>query len=116
MEYLMYLENDVKWHRAPLLSSIAFIPTRNKNTWQQHHTKFAGITEFLYEKFLSSKSASQGMRTLESNKSLPPIRLEISIEKINDLLRHKQICAADVRCLDSNSKQCLAKLCLQNCL
>lgn len=44
------------------------------------------------------------------------IRFEISAEKMNDLLVHRQICAADIRCLDTNSKQCLKKLCLKTCL
>ncbi len=44
------------------------------------------------------------------------IRFEISAEKMNELLAQRQICAADIRCLDTNSKQCLKKLCLKTCL
>ncbi|MCF6204754.1 MAG: hypothetical protein L3J59_13980 [Methylococcaceae bacterium] len=44
------------------------------------------------------------------------IRFEISAEKMNELLVQRQICAADIRCLDINSKQCLKKLCLKTCL
>ena len=44
------------------------------------------------------------------------IRFEISAEKMNELLVHRQICAADIRCLDTSSKQCLKKLCLKTCL
>lgn len=44
------------------------------------------------------------------------LRFEISTEKMNELLEHRLICAADVRCLDTNSKQCLKALCLNTCL
>jgi hypothetical protein len=44
------------------------------------------------------------------------INIEISLEKMNDLLLQRQICVEDVRCLDVNSKQCLKKLCLKTCL
>jgi hypothetical protein len=44
------------------------------------------------------------------------IRIEVSSAKMNDLLARHQICAADVRCLDIKSKQCLKKLCLETCL
>lgn len=42
--------------------------------------------------------------------------IEISSEKINALLVQQMICAADVRCLDANSKSSLRKLCLKTCL
>lgn len=42
--------------------------------------------------------------------------IEISVEKINTLLAQRIICAADVRCLDANSKYCLRELCLATCL
>ena len=44
------------------------------------------------------------------------LRFEISTEKMNELLAHRVICAADIRCLDANSKQCLKALCLKTCL
>lgn len=44
------------------------------------------------------------------------LRFEISSDKINILLSNHQICAADIRCLDANSKQCLKTLCLKTCL
>lgn len=44
------------------------------------------------------------------------LRFEISSKKMNELLVQRQICAADIRCLDTNSKQCLKKLCLNTCL
>lgn len=42
--------------------------------------------------------------------------IEISAEKIKALLAQRVICAADVRCLDTNSKHCLRELCLATCL
>ncbi len=44
------------------------------------------------------------------------LRFEISSEKMNILLSNRQVCAADIRCLDANSKQCLKMLCLRTCL
>lgn len=44
------------------------------------------------------------------------LRFEISSKKLNTLFLNRQICAADIRCLDTNSKQCLKKLCLKTCL
>jgi len=44
------------------------------------------------------------------------LSIEISLEKMNDLLLHRQVCVEDIRCLDINSKQCLKKLCLKTCL
>ena len=49
-------------------------------------------------------------------KEIGVLRFEISSEKMNLLLFNHQICAADIRCLDANSKRCLKKLCLQTCL
>lgn len=42
--------------------------------------------------------------------------IEICSEKMNTLLAQRQICAADIRCLDTSSKQCLKSLCLKTCL
>ena len=44
------------------------------------------------------------------------LSIEISSEKMETLLAFHHICAADVRCLNANSKQCLQKLCLKTCL
>lgn len=57
------------------------------------------------------------MDYLADNKTTTDIlRLEISSEKMNELLAQRQICAADIRCLDTNSKKCLKNLCLKVCL
>lgn len=58
-----------------------------------------------------------GMDCLIDNKKTADIlRFEISSEKMNELLAQRQICAADIRCLDTNSKKCLKNLCLEACL
>ncbi len=44
------------------------------------------------------------------------IRFEISKEKMKELLALRQICASDIHCLDTSSKQCLKALCLKTCL
>jgi len=44
-----------------------------------------------------------------------PIRVEITEETLLRLLNGGQVCAADFRCLDCKSKQCLWRLCLRSC-
>ncbi|MCK5829309.1 MAG: hypothetical protein KAH20_03315 [Methylococcales bacterium] len=51
-----------------------------------------------------------------SDKSSKTLHIEISSKKMNELLEQQKICAADIRCLDVNSKQCLKLLCLKTCL
>lgn len=43
------------------------------------------------------------------------IRIEITEKTLIRLLRAGQVCAADLRCLDCTSKQCLWRLCLKSC-
>ena len=43
------------------------------------------------------------------------LRVEISAATLSRLLALEQICAAEFRCLDCSSKQCLWKLCLESC-
>jgi len=52
----------------------------------------------------------------ENSKTVEIIRIEICSEKMNTLLAHRLICAADVRCLDMKSKLCMKALCLNTCL
>ncbi len=71
----------------------------------------------LRKKCKSSLFKQNGFDFLTDNKKTANIlRFEISSEKMDELLIQRQICAADIRCLDTNSKQCLKKLCLKNCL
>jgi hypothetical protein len=44
------------------------------------------------------------------------VRLEMSEKTLKSLLTAGQVCAADFRCLDGESKQCLWRLCLESCI
>lgn len=63
--------------------------------------------------FNKTKQSKSSFLTKEKNNVL---HIEICSKKIYTLLAQGQICAADIRCLDVNSKQCLNKLCLKTCL
>jgi hypothetical protein len=43
------------------------------------------------------------------------LRIEIAEETLTRLITDGQVCAADLRCLDCESKQCLWRLCLKSC-
>jgi hypothetical protein len=43
------------------------------------------------------------------------VRVEITEETLTRLLAKGHVCAADFRCLDCKSKQCLWRLCLKSC-
>jgi hypothetical protein len=58
-------------------------------------------------------TARKKTNDLDKNNQL---RLEISYEKMNELLASHLICAADIRCMDAHSKRCLKYLCLKTCL
>jgi hypothetical protein len=44
------------------------------------------------------------------------VRVEITAATLSRLLADGQVCAADFHCLDCQSKQCLWRLCLTNCI
>jgi hypothetical protein len=43
------------------------------------------------------------------------LRVEITAARLLHLLAGGQVCAADFRCLDCESEQCLRRLCIQSC-
>ncbi|RZB33401.1 MAG: hypothetical protein SRB2_04040 [Desulfobacteraceae bacterium Eth-SRB2] len=43
------------------------------------------------------------------------VRVEVDAKTLNRLLAAEQVCAADFRCLDCESKRCIWRLCLLNC-
>lgn len=51
--------------------------------------------------------------TLNTEKS--GVRVEIAEKTLIRLLSAGQICVADMRCLDCESKKCLWRLCLKSC-
>ncbi len=52
----------------------------------------------------------------DNKQEIELLRFEISSKKLNTLFLNRQIGAANIRCLDANSKQCLKRLCLKTCL
>jgi len=44
------------------------------------------------------------------------VRLEISADRLQGLLKMGVLCAADFRCLDCESKRCVWRLCLASCI
>jgi hypothetical protein len=50
-----------------------------------------------------------------ANTATKRVRLEMSEDMLRRLLTAGQVCAADFRCLDCESKQCLWRLCLESC-
>jgi hypothetical protein len=44
------------------------------------------------------------------------VRVEMTAETLGRLLAAGQVCAADLRCLDCESKKCIWRLCLMNCM
>ncbi len=98
------------------------ILTNEKETYQEQRQLFLYITHFyqlVINKFslikqpeLNQLKEMKGLTSSSDNN----LRFEISAEKMNELLAQRQICAADIRCLDSNSKRCLKNLCLKTCL
>lgn len=67
-----------------------------------------------------SKPSSSGgpatPRALAGSAAGASVRVEIEAETLLDLLRGRPVCAADLRCLDCESKRRLWQLCLRACL
>lgn len=70
---------------------------------------------FRSKKKLQSKTVEKNQPFSFSEKD-GVLNLEISSTLIKTLLSQRLICAADVKCLDVGSKECLKKLCLNTCL
>jgi len=57
------------------------------------------------------------MNKLTNNtKQAQTLRFEIDADKLSTLFSHHQLCAADIRCLDRSSKNCLQIICLNTLL
>ncbi len=104
-------------------SFMDFINNRN-GSYQEQNQLFLYIShfyQFLINKFPFSLIKQVKFKQLNeiecvTKSSNNNLRFEISAEKMNELLTQRQICVTDIRCLDSNSKQCLKNLCLKTCL
>ena len=44
------------------------------------------------------------------------VKIEVNLSTLKHLFENRQICAADLRCLDNQSKQHVKDLCLKTCL
>jgi len=44
------------------------------------------------------------------------VRVEISADKLRELVNMGALCAADMHCLDCESKQCVWRICLRSCI
>ena len=44
------------------------------------------------------------------------VKIEVDLSILKRLFENRQICAADLRCLDNQSKQHVKDLCLKTCL
>jgi len=60
--------------------------------------------------------SSNKKQPLMGDENVEVIRLEINTEKLRNLLNNGVLCAADFRCLDCRSKQCVWKICLNDCI
>lgn len=100
----MYVEPELKRENA---SALKLISPRKKGLIRQDRS---------FSSYLRRRCAFFINHLKPRIKKSDSLRFEISIEKMNELLSQRQICAADIRCLDINSKQCLKDLCLNTCL
>jgi hypothetical protein len=61
---------------------------------------------------MGESSLERGARGRPGSRPRRVVRVEIGADKLQELLRARRICAADLRCLDCDSKDCLWRLCL----
>jgi hypothetical protein len=83
------------------------IPAKKKSPFEIHETLVASLES---ESRNLAKGVIGGKTTGKET-----IRVEIAEKTLVRLLRAGQVCAADLRCLDCKSKQCLWRLCLRSC-
>ncbi|PIE82752.1 MAG: hypothetical protein CSA09_05540 [Candidatus Contendobacter odensis] len=55
------------------------------------------------------------MKPGEKNEKIDFVQLEIKIEKLKTLFSKGELCAAEFRCLNCESKKCVWDLCLSTC-
>lgn len=44
------------------------------------------------------------------------VQLEITVDKLEALFSRGEICAAEIHCLNDESKKCIRNLCLKTCI
>lgn len=107
-------ENSIKWQKTLPLNFFYTEHGADLEVPQSVESLFAkavAVIDRLSNKMLSRRGIEAEKKSVGNT-----IRLEISLEKMNELLQCRQICVEDIRCLDSGSKQCLMRLCLNTCL
>lgn len=62
-----------------------------------------------------SNAVNQGRSTDAIGSMTKVVRLEIKVDKICQLIKERQVCAADFHCMDCTSRNCIRKLFLQAC-
>lgn len=117
------LKGDGKTSMIELISNLGAIQKqriRNFLTYKSNPIKFSIKRLQFNQKKLPKSNGRKKENKLDDlvshSKRVNTLQIEICSEKMNTLLAHRLICAADVRCLDRKSKQCLQALCLNTCL
>jgi hypothetical protein len=127
LEFLfMYVELVLKSEKTLIIDFFCFCKKVLKERIKNLYFYLASFFRFSTKKLSVNLKIQSEARQLEKENKLDfladniekpaNLHIEISSEKINELLAQRLICAADVRCLDAESKQCLKKLCLKTCL
>lgn len=70
----------------------------------------------LWQPYLSLKWIREKKTNTLSHSDEKRIQVAIRPEKIQQLLAHHHLCAADLYPLDPDSKQCVRIMCLHNCI
>ncbi|MGD9367845.1 MAG: hypothetical protein PVH87_19245 [Desulfobacteraceae bacterium] len=92
-------------------------------TWRREDARSLRFPETINVAAIVQTVRAQRKRTIEiryrpsdmAKVNPKKVRVEITEEILSRLLANEQVCAADFRCLDCKSKQCLWRLCLQSC-
>ncbi len=58
---------------------------------------------------------SQSKSLVETSQTVTSVQIEISLDKLESLLQNGHLCAAQIRCLNAESKQHIQNLCLNTC-
>ncbi len=121
----MYVEQTLKGEKTSMIAFLfcrgAAFQIRTENIYFY----LFGFFRFSIKRLRFNLKKHSGARLLEEDnldcgsgntERKDSLRIEICSEKMNTLLAQRQICAADIHCLDTKSKQCLQALCLNTCL
>jgi hypothetical protein len=117
----MYVNQTLK-HEKPLIEDVFSYRKKHLNSYFFH---IPSLFKFLIKRLpinLKNHADSENKKNrfdylvADNDENNDCLRFEISSKKVNELLVQRKICAADIRCLDTNSQHCLKKMCLKTCL